>query len=272
MAPLGLLVFLICIAIPVGLYLLFRLAFKLSVLSSICMVFLIMPIPAFLGIRSLTCPSSLHIGYPYVVLESVHIALLYLIIPAIAAVILMVQFLRWVAGGDHSAGGVVTSEERQKTLKMVAEGKISSREASELLDALGRSSAMRGQDTFSRLDIMTLVGIGLVVLGFFLPWVFIRMPGLRTSAYQAGSDYGAVGWAVLVISMLAALPVFITPKDYLYKMSLLQMFLFVLGGVITISLLVQAVQARFGPGLLFCLAGYVLAAIASFVKFKKLSA
>lgn len=246
-----------------GLYLLFRRACKLSVVTSICLAILIMSIPVVLGIR-------LFRGFLFVG------PLPLLLLAAIAAVILIVQFFRWAASGDHSTGGVVTSEERQKTLKMVDEGKISSQEASELLDALGRSSAMRGQDTFSRLDILTLVGIGLVVLGFFLPWVFIRidMPGLlgKGSAYQAGSHSGAVGWAVLVISILAALPVFITPKEYLYKMSLLQMFLWVLGGVITISLLVQAVQARFGPGLFVCLAGYVMAAIASFIKFKKLAA
>lgn len=268
MAPFGLLVLAILIVIPVGLYVILKYACKLSWLTSICLAILIMPFLMLLLMR-------LHPDSEYMSVEP-----LLLIMPAIAAiiaaVILVIQFLRWIAAGDHSTGGVVTSEERQKTLKMVDEGKISSQEASELLDALGRSSAMRGQDTFSRLDIMTLVGIGLVVLGFFLPWVFIRidMPGLlgKGSAYQAGSHSGAVGWAVLVISILAALPLFITPKEYLYKMSLLQMFLWVLGGVITISLLVQAVQARFGPGLFVCLAGYVMAAIASFIKFKKLAA
>lgn len=264
MEPFGLLLLLIQILIPVGLYVILKYACKLSWLTSICLAILIMPFLLMLLVM------PLHPGSQYKSAKPL------LLMTAIAAVILIIQFLRWAAGSDHSAGGVVTSEERQKTLKMVDEGKISSQEASELLDALGRSSAMRGQDTFSRLDILTLVGIGLVVLGFFLPWVFIRidMPGLlgKGSAYQAGSHSGAVGWAVLVISILAALPVFITPKEYLYKMSLLQMFLWVLGGVITISLLVQAVQAKFGPGLFVCLAGYVMAAVASFIKFKKLAA
>jgi hypothetical protein len=198
-----------------------------------------------------------------------------MLVPAvISCVILIIQFFRWVAKGDQSTGGVVTSDERQRTLKMVEEGKITTNEASELLEALGRSSAMRGQDTFSRLDMMTLLGIGFVVLGFFLPWAYIRidMPGLPgTSGYQAGYHTGAIGWAVLIISIMAALPVFITPKDYLYKMSMLQIFLLILGTVITVSLLFQ-VNSRMGVGLWFCLAGFVISLIASFMKFKKLAA
>jgi hypothetical protein len=246
-------------AIMGGLYLLFRLVCKLSVLTSICLAIVIMPIPAILGLRLFG--GGFFIGP------------VFLLLPAVCGVVLIIQFFRWVAKGDQNTGGVVTSEERQKTLKMVDEGKITSQEASELLEALGRSSAMRGQDTFSRLDMMTLAGIGLVVLGFFLPWVYIRidLPGLLgTSGYQAGYHTGAIGWAVLIIAILAVLPVFITPKDYLYKMSLLQLFLLILVGVITISLLIQARQM--GAGLWFCLAGYVVSAIASFMKFKKLAA
>lgn len=262
MSPLGLLFLLIQLGILGGMYLFFRLACKLSVLTSICLAVLIIPIPAVLGIRLLG--GGIFFG-PIVFL-----------LPAISAVILIIQFFRWVAKGDQNTGGVVTSEERQKTLRMVDEGKITSQEASELLEALGRSNAMRGQDTFSRLDMMTLVGIGLVVLGFFLPWVHIRidMPGfLGTSGYQAGYHAGPVGWAVIIIAILAALPVFITPKDYLYKLSMLQIFLLILGVAITISLILQAAQvSHMGWGLLVCLAGYVISAIASFMKFKKLAA
>lgn len=255
----GLLFLLIQIVIPVGLFFLFRRVFKLSWLTSICLAILIIPIPVMLGISIFGGPPFKWGGL--------------FLLPAICGAILIIQFFRWVAKSDQNTGGVVTSEERQKTLKMVEEGKISTDEASELLEALGRSSAMRGQDTFSRLDMMTLVGIGLVVLGFFLPWAYIRidMPGLfGTSGYQAGYHAGAIGWAVLIIAILAALPVFITPKDYLYKMSMLQIFLLLLGSVITISLLFQV--RHMGVGLWFCLGGYVISVVASLMKFKKLAA
>lgn len=52
---------------------------------------------------------------------------------------------------------------------------------------------------------------------------------------------------------------------------MLQIYLFILGAVITISLLFQ-VNHQMGAGLWFCLAGFVFSLIASFVKFKKLAA
>ena len=255
----NLLVLLILIIISIGLVFLFKYVCKLSLLTSICLAIFIMPIPSLLG---------LHIfGGGHFISPA------FLLLPGICGFILIIQSIRWVVKSDQNTGGVVTSEERQKTLNMVEEGKISTSEASELLEALGRSSAMRGQDAFSRLDMISLVGIGLVVLGFFLPWVYIRidMPGLLgTSGYQAGYHTGAIGWAVLIIGILAALPVFITPKDYLYKMSMLQIFLLILGSVITISLLVQV--DRMGAGLWFCLGGFIVSGIASLMKFKKLAA
>lgn len=272
--PVGIFEILIAVIIPLailgGLYLLFRLACKFSVLTSVALAMVLSTIPMILSHR------LLYRGHFYV-------GKLVLLFPVIGGVILIVQFIRWVAGGSQNTGGVVTSDERQKTLRMVDEGKITSQEASELLDALGRSSAMRGQDRFSRVDMMTLAGIGLVVLGFFLPWVRIQinLPGLLgTSGYQAGYHAGAIGWAVLIISILAALPVFLTPKDYLYKMSLLQIFLLILGVVITISLLVQGNAAVYSDpnvkqvalGLFFCLAGFIVAALASLIKFKNLAA
>ena len=138
MAPFGLLVLAILIVIPVGL-MSFKICVQTIPLTSICLAILIMLFLMLLLMR-------LHPDSEYMSVEP-----LLLIMPAIAAiiaaVILVIQFLRWIAG-DHSTGGVVTSEERQKTLKMVDEGKISSQEASELLDALGRSSAMRGRIHF----------------------------------------------------------------------------------------------------------------------------
>jgi len=168
--------------------------------------------------------------------------------------------------GDMDDGGNVNSVERQRALEMVQEGKISAEEGAELLDALGRSNAMLGQDKFSRLDILILAGVAIVVLGFFLPWVYIGR-----GMYQSGQHFKAEGWIVLIITVLAAIPVFVTPKGLLYKMSMLQIFLLLLDSALVISLLFR-VGSRMGAGLPVCLLGLVLALVACFAKFKKLAA
>jgi hypothetical protein len=181
--------------------------------------------------------------------------------------------------GDNA---VVNTAERSRILKMVEEGKMSADEGRELLDAMGRSSALRGQDKFSRLDIAVLCGVALVVLGFFLPWAYIRMPAVATtfdntsifeqvSAYQAGYHVGTIGWAVLVIAVVSAVPIFVTPKDLLYKISMLQVFLTLVGSVLVISVLVRA-GSHLGVGLLFCLAGFIVELVGSAVKLKSLAA
>ena len=119
-------------------------------------------------------------------------------------------------------------------------------------------------------------GVALVVLGFFLPWAYVRMPEMpgmfgRVSGYQAGYHVGAIGWAILIVGLLSAVPVFITPKDFLYKVSMLQIFLTIVGLVLTISVLARA-GGRPGLGLIFCLAGFVVGFLASTLKLKSLAA
>jgi hypothetical protein len=160
---------------------------------------------------------------------------------------------------------------------MVEQGKITTEESTELLDALGRANALRGQDRFSPADITVLVGVGLVVLGFFLPWANVRIevPSLFgervSSGYQAGYHVGAIGWAVFIIAILSAAPVFVTPRDYLYKVSMLQIFLTLIGTVLVISLVIQAGN-HLGAGLVVCLARFIVGIIGSAAKFKKLAA
>jgi hypothetical protein len=66
-------------------------------------------------------------------------------------------------------------------------------------------------------------------------------------------------------------PVFVTPKNFLYKISMLQIFLTIIGAVLVISILVR-VGDRLGVGLIFCLAGFVVELIAARAKFKRLAA
>jgi len=187
-----------------------------------------------------------------------------LLLPAaVGALILAIQFFRWLL----TTGAVQANDntaERSRILKMVEDGKINTEEGSELLEAMGRSSALRGQDTFFRLDIAMLIGVALVILGFFLPWAY-----LGNRMYQAGHHRGPIGWAILIAAVLSAIPIFVTPKDMLYKISMLQIFLILVGLALIIKeLSVGADQA----GTIFCLAGFLIALLSSGVKLKSLAA
>jgi len=197
--------------------------------------------------------------------------------------------------GAMDDGGNVNSAERQRTLDMVEQGKITAEEGAELLEALGRSNAMLGQDRFSRLDMLILAGIAITVFGFFLPWVEIdvlnlgklisqQQNGLYNPfgftlknvhngkfGYLSGYHAGAIGWAVLIVGVLATIPVFITPKNFLYKVSMLQIFLLLLDCALVISMLI-CVGGKMAVGLPVCLVGLALASVACFGKFKKLAA
>jgi hypothetical protein len=186
----------------------------------------------------------------------------------VAVAILIFHFCSAAHGEDSS----VRAAERAKILRMVEDGKINADEGSELLDAMGRSTAMRGQEKFSRADIVMLLGAALVIFGFFLPWVHIQIGGVP--GYQAGHHRGALGWTIFIICILSAVPIFVTPKDFLYKVSMLQIFLTLVGLVLVISVLVVLVRAgiHWGIGLVFCLVGFIVELLASGAKLKKLSA
>jgi hypothetical protein len=244
--------------------LLLRFLAKASWLTAIAASVVVTTIPSIFVIRMLPAPRVPVGGWPF-------------LLPVfVCAIILLVQFFRWLLVTSDSA--TVNTAERSRILKMVEDGKISSEEGAEVLDAMGRSSALRGQDAFSRLDFAMLCGVALVILGFFLPWAYITLPGLGapdmftgSSAYQAGYHVGAIGWAVLVIAVVSAIPIFVTPKDLLYKISMLQVFLTLVGGVLVVSVLARA-GGHLGAGLIFCLVGFGIELLASVVKLKRLAA
>jgi hypothetical protein len=232
--------------------LLFRLICKLKWLTAVC-----------LSIIAGTMPSLFSV---YAFAPSAPKGWVVLLPSAVCAIILIVQFFLWTASGDDEA---VNAAEREKILRMVEDGKIRPEEGSELLDAIGRSTALRAQGKFSRLDMAMLVGAVLVILGFFLPWVYIRMGG--ASGYQAGYDWRALGWTIFIIGVLSAVPVFVTPKDFLYKISMLQIFLTLIGLALVISVLVR-VGSHLGAGIIFCLVGFAIELFASGAKLKRLAA
>ena len=187
-------------------------------------------------------------------------------IPITIALIILLSLGLWRFFRLFDWGNKAIDDERKRILEMVEAGKISAEEGTELLDTMGRSSALRGEEKFSRADFVMLVGVALVVLGFFLPWVYIGR-----GMCQVGSQVGAVGWAVFIIGVLSAVPVFVTPKNFLYKISMLQVFLTLIGLVVVINVLRRA-DDRLGAGLIFCLVGFIVEIIASGAKLKRLAA
>lgn len=201
-----------------------------------------------------------------------------IILSAFVACILVLvwRLCAWMGAADP-AGAAVNPEERKRILAMVEQGKMTGEEGAELLDALGKSSALRGQQTFGRLDVAILIGVAVTVFGFFLPWGYINIASLNYMSqalvagemYQAGYHTGAIGWAVLISAILAALLVFITPKEYLYKLVLLQVLSICTGMAIVMSVWWR-VGTEVGAGVIICLLGFGLALVASGMKLKAL--
>lgn len=242
--------------------LLLRFAAKLKWLTSICVAVLISTVFLIIGLQILLPGGRLGVGGVFFVPA------------AISVLVLAIQFFCWLFSPPSNAK--VNVVERNRILKMVEDGKISTEEGTELLEAMGRSTALQGQDKFSRSDIAVLCGVALVVLGFFLPWAYVTMRGMsgvfgRVSAYQAGYHAGAIGWAVFIIAVLSAVPVFVTPRNFLYKISMLQIFLILLGLVLVVSVLVRAGD-NLGAGLIFCLVGFIVELLSSGAKLKSLAA
>ncbi len=181
-------------------------------------------------------------------------------------IVLIVRFFAWLGAADP-AGAAVNPEERKRILGMVEQGKMTGTEGAELLDAMGKSSALRGQQTFGRLDVAILVAVAVVVLGFFLPWQYMYMNGMRM--YQSGHQIGAQGWAVLISAALVALLVFITPKEHLYKLVLLQVLSVCVGLALAVSVWWKA-GSNVGAGTVICCLGFAFALIASGMKLRAL--
>lgn len=263
------------IAILMIAYFILRLKIKFKVLTALCFSILIVAALTLLLLCLDTC-TNIYAFVQYTDLVEYVTGTLVVAIPF--TLILIVQFLvSYLKEIDSTTRA--TGPERARILRMIEEGKITSEEGSDLLEAMGRSSAMQGQDRFSRLDIAILCGVALVVVGFFLPWVYIRMPGTMMvrsifnfkSAYQAGYQTGAHGWTIFAVALLSIAPVFVTPKNFLYKISILHLFLTFVGLLLVLITLLRA-GSHLGLGIIVCTVGFTIELIASGAKFKRLAA
>jgi hypothetical protein len=184
---------------------------------------------------------------------------------------LLWQLVEWLGAAD-SAGGTVNPEERRRIIGMVEQNKMTAQEGTELLDALGKSSALRGQQTFSRLDIMTLLGIAATIMGFFLPWKWLNMYDGATGLqlHHTGYQVGTIGGVMIGCSVIAAILVFITPRDYLYKLLLMQVLWICVGLAVVASIWLQA-GGNVGYGAIICVGGYGVALVGSVMKLRALA-
>ena len=142
-------------------------------------------------------------------------------------------------------------------------------------------AALQGQERFSRLDIAILCGVALVVMGFFLPWAYSRLGDARNTGntgclrsrfgVPGRIPYRHLGWTIFVIALLSVAPVFVTPKGFLYKISILQLFLTLVGLLLVVSTLLRA-GSHSGVGIVVCAVGFGIELIASGAKFRSLAA
>ena len=268
--------FVIQLAVLMVSYLVLRLKTKAQMLTALCVSVLITAALTLLFLRF--SPRSIVPVY-CVGLKEYVAGTLFTAVPFMLVLVVQVltPVLREIASGRKSTG-----PERARILHMIEEGKITAEEGGDLLEAMGRSSALQGQGNFSRLDMVILCGVALVVMGFFLPWAHIRisaMPGMQgvrdvfdqNSVYQSGYHTGALGWTIFVIALLSMVPVFVTPKDFLYKISILQLFLTLIGLLLVMSTLLRA-GSHSGVGIVVCAVGFAIELIASGAKFRSLAA
>ncbi len=181
------------------------------------------------------------------------------------------------------------SPERERVLRMLDEGKITADESAELLNALGHTVQPPRLPTSTAADPhrkMVLVGLALLLIGFFLPWfsinlgdemnrvflglqqqmneiarqnpgVTLQMPNTGSVHITGGEIHYGLGWLVLLFGIAAAaLPYLAShlPTATLHKVRLV---ILGVGSLILIYLLTENVRFV-SVGLLLGLAGYAL--------------
>ncbi|NLW51315.1 MAG: hypothetical protein GXY85_10835 [Candidatus Brocadiaceae bacterium] len=149
--------------------------------------------------------------------------------------------------GKHLDQPATRTEEaeadRQLVLAMVAEGKVSTQEAAQLLEALGGHEPPGDRLPIRSGTLASVVGALLIVVGFMLPWnhVSIEVKGpmaASVSAYQMGYNVGFLGWLILCLGLLPALLACITALDRHLRQGMIRLLLSALGLAFTVSMIV----------------------------------
>jgi len=111
---------------------------------------------------------------------------------------------------------------------------------------------MKGYTVRSRFS--GLLGCLAVVVGFMLPWVYVRMGEMR--GYQAGHHVGFLGWAILVLGLVPAVLASIPALDKVLRQGLLRLILSGTGIAFAVSLMIN-IGDNMGAGIVLVLLGFV---------------
>ena len=185
------------------------------------------------------------------------------------------------------------SSERQRVLRLLEEGKIAADEGAELLSALGQSAApppdAAAGHAMATGRKMALVGAGVVLVSFFLPWFSVNVgqemarlpntfqfeatapdwvssprlptPRLRVTTgtvHVSGADvrYG-LGWTALIAAVGVAVLPYVATSAKRRTQQVISFVALGLGGVILLYLLIQGMR-YVSIGLIGAIGGYVL--------------
>ena len=181
------------------------------------------------------------------------------------------------------------AEERERVLRLVEAGKINAEEAAELITALGqshvRAAAAAPATPFGREEAFRLVGAGLVLVGFFLPWFNVNlgqelqramagvagaMPGgmpfpnmpavsTATSTMSGGDLRFGLGWLVLAAALVVAVLPLLWPARAAARPAQRAVSLVAAGVGSLILLYLLSENLRYATfGILFVVAGYAV--------------
>lgn len=174
--------------------------------------------------------------------------------------------------------------EREKVLSLLENGRITAEESADLLNALGSTSrADKPAAPVSRQQRMVLIGAGLVLLGFFLPWFsvnprveFGRMvegvqdgfPGFpqlgempafanQTLNISGGDIQRGLGWLALLLGLgVASLPHVATTMDAATR-RMISFIALGIGGIVLLWLVTQNLRL-INIGVVLVIAGYAV--------------
>ncbi len=188
------------------------------------------------------------------------------------------------------------SSERERVLKMLDDGKITAQESAELLSALSISDKTSQQPKslpVSRHRKLVMVGLALLLIGFFLPWFSVNignemnramgqmqqsfngvmpqnsgmefsMPSMNMKtgsiSVAAGDIAHGLGWWILILGLVAGvLPFFATTLEASMQKKIVLAALGI-GSILLIYVLSDSIR-YVSFGILLAMAGYVLEVI-----------
>jgi hypothetical protein len=144
-------------------------------------------------------------------------------------------------------------EERQAVVRMMLGGKITSAEATRLLNAMGVAQPAGDLLPISSAALASIIGAVVVVVGFMLPWASVSLGDVQ--GYQAGYNIGFLGWLILALGLLPGLLSSIPALDKHIRQGMFRGVLSATGIAFVLMLMVTT-KATMGTGLFVMLVGF----------------